>query len=132
MGDRLRIADTSFLYALFSETDELHAKAVSEAGKADALSIPSEILSETLSLVHRRQGFQAARATGDWIRAQANIEMCTPSKPIIEDTWRIFMSGAGKLSYPDSVVIAHCRALDAKPLTFDRTILAHEKKKPKA
>ncbi len=123
------VADTSFLYSLFSETDELHSKAVSEASRARAFSIPSEILSETLALIHRRQGFQAARLAGGWIRSQANIEICVTSKSIIENTWESFTASKGKLSYPDSTVIAHCKALGARPLTFDETMLAFIKKR---
>jgi predicted nucleic acid-binding protein len=127
----MRIADTSFLYALFSETDEHHTKAVAEAGKTRAMSIPPEILSEIISLVHRRQGFQAAMLAGEWIRSQAGIEICAISKSIIDSTWKIFTAGNGRLSYADSAVIAHCRALIARPLTFDETILDFMGRRPK-
>jgi predicted nucleic acid-binding protein len=127
----MRIADTSFLYSLFSETDEHHTKAVAEAGKTRALSIPPEILSETISLIHRRQGFQAAMLAGEWIRSQAGIEICAAPRPIIENTWKIFAAGNGRLSYPDSAVIAQCRALNARPLTFDETILDFMGRRPK-
>jgi len=121
----MRIADTSFLYALFSITDDFHEKALKEAAKPGSFSIPAEILSETLALIHYRQGFQAARAAGDWIRAQAGIEICGASREILERTWRLFASSEGRLSYPDSIILAWCQARRTRPLTFDESILSH-------
>ena len=121
----MQIADTSFLYALFSETDEFHARALREAGRASHVSIPAEILSETLALIHYRQGFQQARAAGEWIRAQASMEICSASRDVMERTWRLFGSSEGRLSYPDSIVIAWCQVQRANPLAFDESILGY-------
>ena len=119
----MRIVDTSFLYALFSTTDDFHEKALREAGKLGSISIPAEILSETLALIHYRQGFLAARTAGDWIRAQAGVEICGASRDVLEKSWRFFTSSGGRLSYPDSIVLAWCQIRRSKPLAFDESIL---------
>ena len=123
------MADTSFLYALFSETDEWHARAVKEAGKPGPVSIPSEIMSETISLVHYRHGFRSARAAGDWIRTQENIQITLASERILELAWKTFMSGGGQVSYPDSIVIAHCQVNKATSFAFDESIIAFNQKR---
>ena len=60
----MQVADTSFLYALFSKSDVFHSKARRAAISADAILVPSEIYSETVSLIHCRVGLAAAKGLG--------------------------------------------------------------------
>lgn len=128
MGDRLRVADTSFLYALFSKSDEFHARAIEQVRLPDPLVIPAEILSETLALIHYRQGFSAGRASGEWLRSQGLIRIGIPTRKLLARAWRVYVSGRGRLSYPDSVVLAWCSEHDATPLAFDSAILRHARR----
>ena len=124
-GGNVRVADTSFLYALFSHGDSMHARAVREAGRIDSLLIPGEILSETLALIHYRQGFDAARSAGEWIRAQSIVEIGLATPGTLDGAWHEFQAARGRLSYPDAVVVSWCRAQSARPLSFDTHLLAH-------
>ncbi len=119
----MRVADTSFLYALFSESDQFHARALSEAGRAEAILVPGEILSETVSLIQYRQGHAAARAAGEWIRGQAGLEIGVTSRRRLEKVWAAFVSGRGRLSYADAVVLAWCEGRGVEPLAFDEALL---------
>ena len=115
----MRVADSSFLYALFSREDALHARAVRAGGEVESLLIPAEILSETLALIHYRQGFYAARAAGEWVRAQDIVEIGMSTRATLDGAWQEYRAAAGRLSYPNSVVVSWCRSVGARPLAFD-------------
>jgi predicted nucleic acid-binding protein len=124
----VQVADTSFLYALFSRSDVFHGRARTAAGSADAILVPSEIYSETLSLILYRHGFVPARDAGAWLRAQSKIQILGPSPSLLDREWEIFRSARGRLSYPDAVVLGWCRERRASPLAFDQMILRRAKK----
>ena len=127
-GETVRVADTSFLYALFSRSDLFHARAVRAAASAQPIAIPAEIMSETIALIHYRQTFDVARAAGEWIRAQPHIEVGVSSPSLLEAAWSVFARGRGRMSYPDSVVVAWCRPRGFVPLAYDSRILAEARK----
>jgi predicted nucleic acid-binding protein len=124
----VRIADTSFLYALFSKSDVFHGKARKAAAAADSILVPSEIYSETVSLIRHRVGFAAARSAGAWMRAQKRLQVAPSSRSLLDTVWEIFRAARGRLSYADAVVLAWCRERRATPLAFDRAILRHLKR----
>ena len=128
MGEPVQVADTSFLYALFSKSDAFHGKARRAAASADAILVPSEIFAETVSLIHYRVGFAAAKSAGSWIRLQKRIEVAAPSRSVLNGCWGIFRAARGRLSYPDAVVLAWCRERRATPLAFDQAILRRAKR----
>lgn len=119
------VADTSFLYALFSESDAMHARAVREGGNLESLLVPAEILSETLALVHYRQGFDLARSAGEWVRTQDIVEIGISTRSTLDRAWHEYQGALGRLSYPDAIVVSWCRSTGARPLSFDRHLLAH-------
>ncbi len=124
----MRVADTSFLYALVSATDALHERAVLAAQESEPITIPAEIFSETVALVHYRSGFEDARAAGDWLRSQAQVQIGVGTEQTVREAWRTFARAGGRLSYPDSVVVAWCRPRGFVPLAFDTRILAHARR----
>ncbi|HYS99373.1 MAG TPA: PIN domain-containing protein [Thermoplasmata archaeon] len=119
----MQVADTSFLYALFSKTDVFHVRARKAAASADSILIPNEIYSETVSLIQYRRGFTAAREAGAWMRSQTRIQILAASRSLLDRSWGIFRTARGRLSYPDCLVLAWCRERRTKPLAFDSTIL---------
>lgn len=121
----MRVADTSFLYALFSAEDEFHARAMRAVAESGAIMIPSEIHAEALALIHYRQGFDAARAAGEWLREQGHVEVGFASRELIERAWTVFTAARGRLSFPDSIVVSWCRTRGTSPLAYDSRILAH-------
>src|SRR5947209_10756062 len=90
MGEPVQVADTSFLYALFSKSDAFHGKARRAAASADAILVPSEIFAETVSLIHYRVGFAAAKSAGSWIRLQKRLEVAAPSRSVLNGCWESF------------------------------------------
>jgi predicted nucleic acid-binding protein len=124
----VRIADTSFLYAFFSKSDVWHRNARKAAASADAILVPSEIYSETVSLIHYRVGFAAAKEAGDWMRSQGRCQIAPSHAALLDASWRIFRRARGRLSYPDATVLAWCRERRALPLAFDQAILRRVKR----
>lgn len=127
MSDPVQVADTSFLYALFSESDTFHARALEAAGSATAILVPSEIFSETVSLIQYRAGFRKAKAAGDWMRSQDGLQVRPATAAILDQAWAIFRQSKGRLSYPDAVVLAWSRDRRTEPLAFDRALLRRRK-----
>lgn len=124
----MRVADTSFLYALISATDALHGRAVRQAKESEPITIPVEIFSETMALVHYRTGFEESHAAGEWLRSQARIQIRAGTDETLREAWRTFTLAKGQLSYPDSIVVAWCRPRGFVPLAFDTRILAHARR----
>ena len=124
----MKVADTSFLYALISATDALHDRAIHAAQASEPTIIPAEIFSETVALVHYRSGFEAARLAGEWLLAQTQLQIGVGTDGTLREAWRTFLRAGGRLSYPDSVVVAWCRPRGFSPLAFDSRILAHARK----
>ncbi len=124
----MRVADTSFLYALISETDAHHERAAREARSSEPITIPAEIFSETVALVHYRTGFEEGRAAGEWLRSQPQIQIGVGTDDTLQEAWRTFVLAKGQLSYPDSVVVAWSRPRGFAPLAFDTRILAHARR----
>lgn len=124
----MHVADTSFLYALFSKSDAFHDKARKAAAAADSILVPNEIYSETIALIHYRVGFAAAKSAGSWLRAQKRIQVAASSRSLLDDCWGIFRASGGRISYPDAVVLAWCRERRATPLAFDQAILRRAKR----
>ncbi len=124
----MRVADTSFLYALYSAEDSLHERAVHASQETEPITIPAEIFSETVALVQYRSGFGDARAAGEWLRSQALIQIEVGTPETLIEAWRTFVQAGGRLSYPDSVVVAWCRPRGFTPLAYDSRILAHARR----
>jgi|GEM_PF-2403429 len=119
----MRIADTSILYALFSEGDVHHREAVRSMSDPETVLVPSEIWSETISLIQRRQGFEAANLAGEDLLGLPHVELLPSRLDITRASWVIFREGKGSLSLADSIVLSWCVQRDAVPLTFDGKIL---------
>ncbi len=121
----MRIADTSLLYALFSRHDVHHEEAIQRMKDPEILLIPSEIWSETISLIHHRQGFDMAVRAGKTLLDLPHVELLSSRMDILRSSWRIFQGAGGDLSFADSTVLAWCNDRGALPLTFDESIRKH-------
>jgi predicted nucleic acid-binding protein len=124
----VRIADTSFLYALFSQNDVHHKEARNEAKSPETIWIPSEIWSETVSLIHYRQGYSVAVEAGKALLGLPHVELLGSRLDIVRSSWDTYLKAKGDLSIPDCTVVAWCKDKDAVPLTFDNDIREHFKK----
>lgn len=118
----MRVADTSALYALLDEADAHHAKAIQEVEDPEPIVVPPEILVETIDLVGYRFGHGAAQSALQDLLALSNIRRAEVVH--LEAVVAVFLGAGGKLSLADAAVVQTCRALAARPLAFDRDILA--------
>lgn len=118
----MRIADTSLLYALFSRNDVHHEEAVNEVKNPEPILLPSEIWSETISLIHYRQGFEMAVKAGKALLDLPHVELLSSRMDIVRSSWDTYQKAKGDLSIPDCVVLAWCNDKEATPLTFDNDL----------
>lgn len=115
-----RVADTSALYAFLTPDDAHHADAFKAVGEPTPIVIPTEILVETVDLVGLRKGREAARFAFDDLLGLPHVRVA--EKVAIEAVREVHAGARGRLSLADAFVVQTCRALGAKPLTFDREI----------
>ena len=115
-----RVADTSALYALFSEDDRFHERAVRDAGDPDPIAVPTEILVETIDLLAYRFGFKAARQALEFLLGLPHVSLSERVEfgPVLD----IYDGAKGALSLADAFVVQTCLALGAAALAYDRRI----------
>lgn len=116
-----RVADTSALYALFSEVDRFHTKAVEDVSDPDPIVVPTEVLVETVDLLRYRFGFAAGRRSLDFLLDLPHVSIA--EKVEMAAVKAIYGGAKGRLSFADSFVVQTCLALGAKALAYDRQIL---------
>lgn len=118
----MKIADTSLLYALFSEDDLHHEEARDLVSKSDTIYIPSDIWSETIALIHYRQGHEQAVRAGKALLDLPHIDLLASRMDIVRYSWEIYRKSDENLSFPDCVVLTWCGDKKAEPLSFDKHI----------
>lgn len=115
-----RVADSSFLIALFDRKDARQDAARRLLREPEPIVIPVEVLGETLGVVHRRVGFEAAKAVWRALINTDNVEILETAD--VEAVTEAFHGAKGKLSWVDAAVVVTCRMESATPLCFDEHI----------
>jgi predicted nucleic acid-binding protein len=115
-----RVADSSFIIALFDESDERQQMAQGWASDPEPIVVPAEVMAETMVVVHRRKGVAAALDIWNQLILLPHVAFLETSET--ERAAKVFSSAKGKLSWVDAVVVARCREGDLKPLSFDAHI----------
>ena len=106
--------DTSAFYALASETDQEHvaARAIREALKQDAAQLltTNYVFLETVSLLQRRHGMEAAKRFGDFVGEEVELLWMTESQHgAAWEYWK--QRGLRGLSFVDCSCVAVMREL---------------------
>lgn len=116
-----RVADSSFIFALFDEAEPGHAQAYEWAEDGEGIEILPEVLGETLGVAHRRLGFAKARLMWEGLIQMPQVEVLETAD--VEALADVFLRSGGKLSWVDAAVVAACKASGARPLCFDKDIV---------
>lgn len=116
-----RVADTGALYALFSEADRFHGRAVRDVGDPDPIAVPTEVLVEAIDLLTYRFGFGAGRSALDFLVGLPHVGIA--EKVEVAAVRAIYRAARGRLSLVDSFVVQTCLALGAEVLAYDERIL---------
>ena len=122
-----RVADTSALYALFSENDRFHERAVRDAENPDPIAIPTEILVETVDLLAYRFGFRAATLALHYLLQLPHVGLA--DKVEFGAVLGIYDGAKGAMSLADAFVVQTCMALGAGALAYDRRIVAETRRR---
>jgi predicted nucleic acid-binding protein len=116
----VRVADTSALYALLNESDPHHTDARAAFEDPDPILMPTEILAETIQMVHYRKGPDAGRRVLEAVFALPQARIADPVD--VAAVRQVYKDGKGRLSIFDAFVIQTCRQHAAAALTFDDDI----------
>lgn len=118
----MRVADTSALYALFSEDDQFHERAMIDVSVTDSIVLPTEILVETVDLLTYRFGAGAGKKALESLIELPHVSIA--EKVEISAVKEIFEKSKRALSLADAFVIQTCLALGADVLAYDKRIVA--------
>jgi len=116
-----RVADTSVLYALFSEADRFHRRAREDIADPEPVVVPTEVLVETIDLLAYRFGFPAGRKALDFLVGLPHIGIA--DKVDVAAVRAVHRGARGRLSLADSFVVQTCLALGAEALAYDQGIV---------
>ncbi|MFQ5909724.1 MAG: PIN domain-containing protein [Thermoplasmata archaeon] len=122
----MRVADTSALYALFSEEDRFHKRALEDMSAPDPVAIPSEILVETIGLLAYRFGPSAGRKALDSLLQLPHVSIA--EKVELSAVKEVHDRAKG-MSLADAFVVQTCVALGADVLAYDKRIVAELRKR---
>ncbi len=125
----MRIADTSALYALFSEDDQFHERAMIDVSVTDSIVVPTEILVETIDLLSYRFGVSAGKKALESLIELPHVSIA--EKVEIGAVKEIYEKSKRELSLADAFVVQTCVALGADVLAYDKRIVAElERRRP--
>lgn len=120
------VLDSSFLVALFDESDSLHKKAVEDMReyekKGEQFAISESILGETATVILYHAGLKQASAFLDYANENFSV-FWTDGKEELSGIISIFKAQRRQLSYADASVIYFCRRVGGKPAAYDKNIL---------
>jgi predicted nucleic acid-binding protein len=122
----MRVADTSALYALFSEDDRFHERALNDMSAPDPVAIPSEILVETIDFLACRFGPGAGRKALDSLLKLPHVRVT--EKVELSAVKEVYDRAKG-MSLADAFVVQTCVALGAEVLAYDRRLVAELRKR---
>lgn len=117
----MRVADSSFLVALFLNQDGHHSRALKDLLQPDPVVVPSEILVESFGVLASRLGPRTALAAMADLLATAHVSFYGGVNP--DAAVRIWTESHAKISLADACVVQACRALGALPLAYDQGLL---------
>lgn len=119
----MKVADTSWLYALVDEADLHHPEARAQAAAEAALAVPAEAWSEFVTLLWWRRSVRGDPQPRQTALRVARAVLATPSIAVghgcaAKDVLDV-MKNHPALSYPDAAGIAAARSRGCPLLTFD-------------
>lgn len=123
----MRVADTSALYALFSEEDRFHEQAAKDVSVSDSIAVPTEILVETIDLLTYRFGTSAGKDALDFLLGLPHVSIS--EKVELGAVKEIYDRAKGTLSLTDAFVIQTCVTLGAEVLAYDKRIVEELRKR---
>ncbi|MFA6213941.1 MAG: PIN domain-containing protein [Candidatus Micrarchaeia archaeon] len=121
----MMVLDTSFLFSLFHPNDVNHQKAVEifARHRTDEMLITDSILFETLTVLNRKLGMDAARAAYEQLLSNSRLQIHYLTEDQRGEILSEFLKQKGRLSLADFSVVLACKTALAEPLAFDKDLL---------
>jgi predicted nucleic acid-binding protein len=83
----IRFLDTSFVFALFRRRERHHVEAAALWALGDSVLTTEWVLSETWTLLRRKESHQAAVATVDALRSSPRVTVVATTAQIHDAAW---------------------------------------------
>ncbi|HLE47995.1 MAG TPA: PIN domain-containing protein [Candidatus Thermoplasmatota archaeon] len=115
----MRIADSSFLLALFNDQDRFHGDAQRLAQSPETVLVPAETWCETVGVLHRRGRFAESLKIRAWILSRPNYSLVHSGEREHRLAWSVYEEQGGKVSLTDAVGVAWAKLESAALLSFD-------------
>ncbi|MFA6907729.1 MAG: PIN domain-containing protein [Candidatus Micrarchaeia archaeon] len=121
----MMVLDTSFLFSLFHPLDVNHARALKifEKHRNEDMLITDSILFETLTVLNRKLGMDAARAAYGGLLSNSRLQVHYLTEGQRKEILSEFLKQKGRLSMADISVMHACKTALAAPLAFDKDLI---------
>ena len=115
-----RVADTSWVYALYDRTDAHHANAVGALAKPGPIVLPGEVATESLGLLRFRLGRENAKTAFTDLVGRPNVDFSHGTN--VAEALRLMPEVRG--AFVDAAVLWHAKKKGVEILSFDQLLLA--------
>jgi predicted nucleic acid-binding protein len=119
------ILDSSFLVALFDESDSLHEKAIEEMKEYEnagqGFTISESVLGETATIILYHAGLKQASAFLEYAIENFGIFWIDAKEELL-GIISIFRRQKRQLSYADSTVVYLCMRMGGRAATYDKNM----------
>ena len=117
----MRIADTSFLFAFYHESDLKHQKAVElmKLYEKDGVLISDYILGETATLLLYRNSLEASLTFIKKAQETQTVKILKFSEPDFEGILEVFKNQKHEIGFIDASVVYLARTMGLDILSFD-------------
>lgn len=121
----MKILDSSVIIAFFRKNEKDHVKAVDIFLKNDDFLIPECVVSEVLTVLKMREGFEVARKSADFLMHTEGLEIRTLDFDIFFRALDFFTRGKNKLSFVDTLLLVFSKLNRVPLITFDKELLKY-------
>lgn len=118
----MRLADSSFLLALFLSGDRNFSAADREAANPNPILVISEVLAETLGVLQKRKGIDFARLVKQWLDSKPHFQFGFTQRSQFDVASRVFSRSPERLNYVDALLVAWVLSSGAQLLTYDEDL----------
>lgn len=116
------ILDSSVIIAYFRENEIDHTRAEKIFDKYKTLFIPNFVLSEVLTILKMKEGFEAAANAIEFLINSDDIEIIYIDEDMFDASIGYFVSNKNSLSFVDTLLLKLANSEKVPFLTFDREL----------
>lgn len=116
------ILDSSIIVAYFRNNEIDHARAKKIFREHQTLFIPNFVLSEVLTVLKMKEGFEAAAGAIEFLVNSDDIEIVYINEDMFDSSIGYFVANKNSLSFVDTLLLKLANSEKIPLLTFDREL----------